>query len=152
MDTLLHLTIDSHGTIKNPVLQPDQQSRKKWGAYMCRRGDNVQPVRDAFLLRDDGARLDVSRVPAGVCLGFGAEIQQPDGQWEKIRQLHLVEHRSATSITLRRVDEWEVPGHPELACDPTLAYLLDELARTREHVKKLESAVQSLIPHPTEPL
>lgn len=145
MATLLELTIDETGTIENPALRAtnNAQSRKPWGAYMCRRGDKVQPISGAFLHRDESKRLDVSRVPVGVVLGFGAEVQTPDGEWQTNRLLYLVLDRDSSSITLQMVSEWEIPANKKLT-DPEYAWLLDELGRTASHVKYLQSVVQRL--------
>lgn len=146
MATLLELTIDATGTIENPALRAanNAQSRKPWGAYMCRWGDKVQPISGAFLHRDESQRLDVSRVPMGVVLGFGADIQTPGGEWQKTRRLYLVRDRDSSSITLQMVSEWEVPANKKPA-DPEYAWVRDELERTAEHVKYLQSAVQRFI-------
>ncbi len=147
-DYLLQLSIDEHGAIENPHLTSHQVKYKRpWAGYIYRRFDTVKIVRDAFLPRDDSGRLvEVTRVPKGVYLGFGAEIQGPDDTWVKTRSLYQVVDRSSSMLTLRPVTEMDIPAPHELdpEADPTLAWLEAELARTLEHVQRLTWAVKQL--------
>jgi len=145
---LLHLSIDSRGAVKNPMLEPGMVARKPWAGFVYRRFDTVLPVRDAFLPRDEtGEWVDVSRVPRGVFLGFGADVLEPNGDWKKTRSLFHVHARSTTRLSLRAVTELEVPSRYEIdpELDPALASVKAELADTRERVERLTQIVHELI-------
>ena len=139
MDSLT-ITTDEHGTIENPALQNGLKSRRSWGAYMERRGERVSPIRDGLLQRNESSRFDVSRVPLGAHLGFGAEVQSQSG-WEKLRTLYLVLHRDANSIVLREVGESEIRENTQ----PTLIRLADDINRVAAQVQNLQAAVQRLL-------
>lgn len=145
---MLQLTIDAAGTIENPAVQPANhaQSRRRWGAYMHRQGDKIQPIPGAFLHRDENERLDVSRVPVGATLGFGAEILNPnDGTWEKARLLYQVRDRDSSSITIEAVAEWQIPFSYDAATAPECLYLMDGLGHAEAYIKHLQTAVQWLM-------
>lgn len=144
---MLQLTIDAAGTIENPAVQAGNhaQARKRWGAYMHRQGDKIQPIPGAFLHRDGDERLDVSRVPVSAYLGFGAEIQNSTGEWEKTRLIYKVRDRDSSSITLEAVQEWEIPFSYDAATAPECLFLMDGLGRAEEFIKQLQAAVQWLM-------
>lgn len=144
---MLQLTIDAAGTIENPAVQAGNHahSRRRWGAYMHRQGDKIKPIPGAFLHRDENERLDVSRVPAGAHLGFGAEILTPSGDYEKTRVLYLVRDRTQSSITLEAVAEWQIPFSYDAATAPECLFLMDGLGRAEEFIKQLQAAVQWLM-------
>ncbi len=143
----LTIDIDAAGTIENPAVQQgsNAQARRRWGAYMHRQGDKIKPIPGAFLHRYEIERLDVSRVPVGAYIGFGAEILSPSGEWGKTRMLYQVRDRDSSSITLEAVQEWNIPFSYDAATAPECLFLMDGLGRAEAYIKYLQTAVQRLM-------
>lgn len=151
MDALT-LNIDARGAIASHFLQEStsEQLRKPWAGFVYRRYDKVVIAKDAFLPRDDSGRyFDVTCVPRGAYLGFGAELRQPDGSWEKTRSLFLVQERTHETITLLPVTELDVPACYELdtASNPLLLTLQAQIEARFEYLQhQLDTLAAKLEP------
>lgn len=143
------LTTDENGTIENPALPTGVQIRRSWGGYVVRRGDRVTTIRHALLQRNNAGRFDVSHVPIGSHLGFGAKIKSDDDDaWQQIRSLYIVLERATESITLREVSEADIPCDATL---PTLMSLSDDLNRIEAQVQSFKAALQRLLDQQQRP-
>jgi hypothetical protein len=151
---VLTLHIDPRDAIANHYLQglTSEDFRRPWVAFVYRRFDKVVIAQGAFLPRDESGRwVEITCVPRGAYLGFGAEIRQPDGSWVKTRTLYLVQERTHETITLLPVTELDVPACYELdaASNPLLLALQAQVEARLEHLQQQLNALAAKLDPPS---
>ena len=107
---MLLLPIDYAGCIENPHFSSmDRQYYKRgWSALVHRPNARVKIA--AFLPKDkEGLKINVVGLQQGLYVAFGAT----DGS-EKLRSLYFVETVTATEISLKPVEECNVPAIYEI--------------------------------------
>ena len=107
---MILLSIDYAGRVENPYfLSVDRQYCKRgWSALVYRSNASVKIA--AFLPKDkEGFKINVVGLQQGLYVAFGAT----DGS-EKLRSLYVVETVTATEISLRPVEECNVPAIYEI--------------------------------------
>ena len=107
---MLLLPIDYAGCVENPHFSSiDRQYYKRgWSAIVHRSNASLKIA--VFLPKDkEGLKINVVGLQQGLYVAFGAT----DGS-EKLRTLYIVETVTATEISLRPVEECNVPAIYEI--------------------------------------